>query len=66
MVSITPGQAFLNIGKSAKTERVSKYCGKSRGTEHNTTTVDRQSYYEDCLSGTMCHAESRTLLVKAA
>ena len=48
MVSISPDQAFLNLGKKPKTERVSKYCRKSRGTEHNSTPGNRQSYYDDC------------------
>ena len=48
MVSVTPGQAFLNLGKNPKTDRLSKRCRKSRGTEHYSTPGDRQSHYEDC------------------
>ena len=48
MVAVTPGQAFLNLGKSPKTDSVSFHCRKSRGTANNSTPGDRQSYYEDC------------------
>jgi len=48
MVSVTPGQAFLNLGKNPKSDRLSKRRRKSRGTKHNSTARDRQSYYEDC------------------
>ena len=43
MVSISPDQAFLNIGKNPKTASVSKYCRKSRGN----TPGDRQ-FQKDC------------------
>ena len=48
MVSVTTGQTFLNLGKKPKTDNVSCYCKKSRGTEYHSTTGDRQPYYEDC------------------
>ena len=48
MVSVTPAKAFLNLGKNHKTDSISKYCRKSRGTTHNTNPGDRQSYYDDC------------------